>query len=646
MRKLLLLLWLCLSLALPCSGQAQSDTPIYSKIKVLTQEQDHLEGEHLHQKLINLGIYVDHSHDHSETGEIFIFNQQELNIIDAAGISYEMIVEDLAQQIEDRNIAYSNNNPSPLSNARSSVGFDFGSMGGFYTWSEVIERLDFMRATYPNLATAKFSIGTSHEGRDIWAVKISDNPDTDESASETAVYYDALHHAREPLSMSTALNYMFWLLENYGTDPEATYLIDNREMYFVPVVNPDGYVYNETTNPNGGGLWRKNRRDVVGSSCFGVDLNRNYSFGYGLNTGSSSNPCNDTYRGTSAFSEPETQAVRDFVNDIDPPIAFSIHSTAGKYLQAYGYTLDPVDYETYTDFSLDMLEDNEYPFGVTGNMLGYTSSGTTRDYMYGEKGIYAWTPEIGGSGFWPAQSEIMPRVEENEKPLRYIAWVAGAFPDIKYVGLINDVDLLQASTASLNVELFNKGLRETANNTVVKLTALTSNITIVNGSVNAPSIAARAIGDISANPLSFSVNNNAVDGEEIQLRIAVEIDGVQITTEDISFFVGDKTNLLNENAETGMSVFSASGNGNAWDTTFVDSRSGTISFADSRYTNSANSTDNYITMSSNVNLNGTTKPVLSYHAKWSLYGLIYLEEKRLPWGEPLAIKTIKHGSKK
>jgi len=275
-------------------------------------------------------------------------------------------------------------------------------------------------------------------------------------------------------------------------------------MFFVPVVNPDGYVYNETTNPNGGGLWRKNRRDVTGSSCFGVDLNRNYSFGYGLNSGSSSNPCSDTYRGTAAFSEPESQAVRDFVNDINPPIAFSIHSTAGKYLQAYGYTLDPVDYEAYTDFSLDMLEDNEYPYGVTGNMLGYTSSGTTRDYMYGEKGIYAWTPEIGGSGFWPAVSEIIPRVEENEKPLRYIAWVAGAFPDIKYIDLINDVSLLPGGNGTINVEMYNKGLRETASNLVVKLNPISTNVTVTNNDVAAPSIASRATGDIATNPLAFT----------------------------------------------------------------------------------------------------------------------------------------------
>jgi len=621
MNKIYTLARIIIFLLVPIFICAQANPPIYHKVKLLFEaDHNHDQDSHehgLHHKLNDIGIFLDHSHDIEADGEIFVFSDQELTLIKEANIPHQILIENLAQQIEARNIR---DQESLLINAaRASNGFEFGSMGGFYTWSEVIERLDFMRTNYPNLASAKFSIGQSHEGRDIWAVKISDNPDTDESANETAVYYDALHHAREPLSMSTALNYMFWLLENYGTDPEATYLIDNREMYFVPVVNPDGYVYNETTNPNGGGLWRKNRRDVDSSSCIGVDLNRNYSFGYGLNSGSSSNPCNDTYRGESAFSEPESQAVRDFVNNIDPPIAFSIHSTAGKYLQAYGYTLDPVDYEAYTDFSLDMLEDNEYPYGVTGNMLGYTSSGTTRDYLYGNKGIYAWTPEIGGSGFWPAMNEIMPRVEENEKPLRYIAWVAGAYPDIKNLVLVNDIDLIGGATAFLNVEIYNKGLRQSATNVRVILNPITSNISMVNDTVAVPTIAARAIGDIAANPLTFTINNGVIGGEEIQLEVIVEIDGVRLTSEIITFYAGDKTNLINENAESGLSIFAPSGNGNQWDTTFVDARSGSASFADSRYTNSANNTDNYLSTNSNIDLTGTLKPILSFHAKWSVY---------------------------
>jgi murein tripeptide amidase MpaA len=95
--------------------------------------------------------------------------------------------------------------------------------------------------------------------------------------------------------------YMWYLLENYGTDPEATYLVDNREMYFVPCFNPDGYEYNRQTDPNGGGMWRKNRRNNGGS--YGVDLNRNFGYMWGYDDlGSSPIPSSETYRGPSAFS--------------------------------------------------------------------------------------------------------------------------------------------------------------------------------------------------------------------------------------------------------------------------------------------------------------------------------------------------------
>jgi len=105
---------------------------------------------------------------------------------------------------------------------------------------------------------------------------------------------------------------MWYLLENYSSDPSIKNIVDNTEMYFIPVVNPDGYIYNQTTNPNGGGLWRKNRRNN-GDNTYGVDLNRNYSYNWGYdNTGSSGNTNSDTYRGPSPFSEPESRIMRDF----------------------------------------------------------------------------------------------------------------------------------------------------------------------------------------------------------------------------------------------------------------------------------------------------------------------------------------------
>ena len=137
-----------------------------------------------------------------------------------------------------------------------------------------------MYTLYPDLITVRDSIDTflTHEGRPVQWVKISDNASTSES--EPQVLYTALHHAREPESMTQLIFYMWYLLENYGSDDEVTGLVDAKEMYFVPMLNPDGYVENQTEDPNGGGLWRKNKRNN-GDGTYGVDLNRNYGYEWG-----------------------------------------------------------------------------------------------------------------------------------------------------------------------------------------------------------------------------------------------------------------------------------------------------------------------------------------------------------------------------
>ena len=141
------------------------------------------------------------------------------------------------------------------------TNFHYGSMGGYLTYQELIDELDLMGHFYPNLISGRQQAGTelSHEGRRIEWVRISDNADVDESEPE--ILYTALHHAREPISMMQMVYYMWYLLENYETSKEVKYIVDNTELYFIPCVNPDGYVYNHTIAPDGGGNWRKNKRD-------------------------------------------------------------------------------------------------------------------------------------------------------------------------------------------------------------------------------------------------------------------------------------------------------------------------------------------------------------------------------------------------
>ncbi|HLA63839.1 MAG TPA: M14 family zinc carboxypeptidase, partial [Rhodothermales bacterium] len=119
-----------------------------------------------------------------------------------------------------------------------------GSMACYPTYAEVLAILDQMRTEYPGLITVRTSIGQTGEGRDMWMVELSDNPGVDEGEPE--VLFTALHHAREPEGIVTVLHYLWDLLEGYGTDPEATYLLRSRRIYVVPMMNPDGYEYNRT----------------------------------------------------------------------------------------------------------------------------------------------------------------------------------------------------------------------------------------------------------------------------------------------------------------------------------------------------------------------------------------------------------------
>ncbi len=370
------------------------------------------------------------------------------------------------------------------------TGFDFGSMGGYYTLAEIEADLDEMFQLYPNLITEKFSIGTSIEGRTIWAVKISDNPNINES--EPTVGFDALVHAREPQSMATQMYFMWYLLENYGTNPEATYLVNNREIYCVPCFNPDGYEYNRQTDPNGGGYWRKNRRN--NGSCYGVDLNRNFGYKWGYdNIGSSPDPCSDTYRGTAAFSEPESQAIRDLAILKNYGTHFNMHTHGGYILYPWGYiNAQTPDSLTYQEFAALLTSYSGYAYGSGGQLLGYNSNGSIRDWMYGEQTdknkIYGYTIEIGNA-FWPLQSEIFPIAQQNLRTMIYQAFLAG-----EYVQLVDPNFSQEYFVPGDNIDMLpefkNKGLA-TAYDLTFELSSPGGLVTVTNGSAPLDSIEAR-----------------------------------------------------------------------------------------------------------------------------------------------------------
>ncbi len=373
-----------------------------------------LEGRDI-ADLVRLGIETDHGLFLSGALLVTDLSESELAQVRQAGFDVKVWIEDLQKDYEIR-LRETAPRSFPCSGGAFPdypvpVNYTYGSMGGYHTLDEMMAVLDDMRARFPHLISARTPITSAlahtWEGRKIWYVRISDNPDTDEAEPE--VLYTALHHAREPNSASQMLYFMWYLLENYATDLQVRYIVDNAQLYFIPCVNPDGYVFNQTSNPGGGGMWRKNRRNN-GDGSFGVDLNRNYGHFWGLNDlGSSPNPGSQTYRGPEPFSEPEIRALRDFMLARNFVFAQNYHTYGNLLIHPWGYG-DDVAASDFPLYGHLFARENGYRVGTPGQTVGYAVNGVSDDWMYAEAGARAFTPEVGNV-FWPvpAQIEILNR---------------------------------------------------------------------------------------------------------------------------------------------------------------------------------------------------------------------------------------------
>lgn len=301
-------------------------------------------------------------------------------------------------------------------------------MGGFPTLAEAVTYMDSLHTLYPGMISVKDSIGATIQGRPIWMVKISDNVDTDEDEPE--MFINSLIHAREPMGLEATLRFMSYLLDNYGTDTLATYLVNNREFYFIPVFNPDGYERNRQTNPSGGGMWRKNRRVNAGGS-YGIDLNRNWGYMWGFdNDGSSPYGSDETYRGTASFSEPETEALRQFVISRHFGLVLNFHTYGNYFLYPFGYDdIYAPDHSFFVAIADSAIAENNYAPGTAWELL-YNTNGDANDWQYGEQSekpkIFAFTMELGNQtdGFWPQPSRIPTLWSEVLPSMLYLARIA------------------------------------------------------------------------------------------------------------------------------------------------------------------------------------------------------------------------------
>jgi carboxypeptidase T len=285
---------------------------------------------------------------------------------------------------------------------------------------EMIVKIREAEVAYPDIVDV-FTIGTSYYGRPIWAAKVSGNVHEDEDEPE--VMFDALHHAREHLTIEQILDTFDQLTSRYATNSRIRSLVDSREIWFIFAVNPDGWAFDLTGSPYRG--WRKNRQPNAGSSHVGTDLNRNYDYRWGCCGGSSGNKAAWNYRGPRPFSAPESRAVRDFVRSrviggkqqIRTHVTF--HTNGEMILYPYGYTYTNVpsdmtldDHRTFVAMAKAMAAMNGYKPQQSSDL--YKTDGDQIDWMYGRHKIFAFTFEL-----YPPETVAKPN--DHEPPDEVIA---------------------------------------------------------------------------------------------------------------------------------------------------------------------------------------------------------------------------------
>lgn len=577
----------------------------YSKVKIFTDSQGL-------QQLAELGVAVDHGTWKKNTFFITDLSEYEIQTVQAAGFSYEILIQDVKKYYVSQQ--GSNGEKNVNCSGAASGGFDpqvpanfdvMSTYGGYYKYNEMLAELDAMAAQYPNLITAKMPIDSyqTWEGRPIYHVKISDNPGVDDG--EEKVLYTAIHHAREPMSMSEVIFYMWYLLENYGTNPEVTYLVDNTQMYFVPCINPDGYIHNETTDPNGGGMHRKNKNPSVGSFNPGVDLNRNYSYGWNT-TGVSSNENNDTYPGSSAFSEPETQAMQWLVEYHNIRSAFNAHTYGNTLLHPVGTTVaEYADHHAYfEDLTHHMVMYNGYLAQKSSGL--YPASGDSDDYEYkvdigvGAKDtIFAMTPEIG-TDFWPASSEIIPTCKDMVFPNLVLAHMVHKY----YVVGEDDPTTVAALTGDFHHNVKRLGLEDGSVEVGIQ--------PLVNiQSVGSPITYDLGIMGTDDGLISYQLNPAIQFGDEIKYVLETNY-GAWVRRDTIVKSYGAITEQFADDATT-----TTNWTGN-WAATGTDYYSPTKSFTDSPSGNYQNNADNSYELIQTIDLSQATAAMVSFYAKWDI----------------------------
>jgi len=579
------------------------------------------------------GFELDHAYYDEETQTLTTtVDQKELAKLKKAGASFVVTEDDEETAFLKRNnsreffkyddskkagaetgrLLFNTPNQPNAATITTPAAFNPGSMGGYLTFAEMKRELDSMVMNYPGLVRLD-SIGRTFENRAIWALIVSGNISALQAKPQ--VLYTGMHHAREPLAMMNLIFFMQYLLENYSTDNGIKEIVDNRELVFIPCLNPDGYVYNQTTNPNGGGLWRKNRQPNSNGSL-GQDLNRNYGFGFDYpNSGSSDVTSDQTYHGDSAFSALETQIMKRYLRTKDFKYALNYHAYGGYWINGYCVptgTLSATDQNIIKTTRAIATRHNIYKVGTPLETVGYNANGSSDDWFLGgdlnlRQPVYAISPEVGLglTNFWPAASTIIGYCKDVFSANLQTALYAGPYVDV------DDKTSMALTSLTGNLDFIIRRIGRVDSTTAVTLLPL-ENVLSTSGTVNVniPSYLGTATASIS-----YSLPAGLLNGQRVRFVVQTVTGGITRLDTLVKFY--NPTVLLQDDMETGtMGKTGAKWTSTTWNYATASANSGIRSLSESPTgTYTANSTRT-INTTATFNLSDAKAAYLSF---WTRY---------------------------
>ncbi|XP_048253733.1 carboxypeptidase A1-like [Haliotis rufescens] len=335
-------------------------------------------------------------------------------MMDSLALTYTVQIPDVEKAVQ---ISLISNEQARLQSSATTFNYAV-----YHPMSEIYQWMSDTQAVYSSYVTI-MDIGSTNDGNDIKALKVSVSSD----ANRPAVFIESALHAREWVSPASVLWMTNELLQQYGTDADVTAILDEFDIYIIPVVNVDGYIYSWLSSNTR--LWRKNRDDPrsakeIRSGCIGTDLNRNFRIRWAAKNGASPDPCSVTYKGSRGFSELETRAMTNFVKSIGNRVAFvDIHSYGQLLLYPLGYrggrTIDDMDFRASAQAAtaaITAVHGTNFIYGSVYSIIQKVT-GDSIAYMYKKAVIkYSVALELrdrGTYGFLLPADQIIPTGEET-----------------------------------------------------------------------------------------------------------------------------------------------------------------------------------------------------------------------------------------